>query len=107
MEPSASNAILRWFVDYFASRVEDTGTGAPLGAIVYEMFGLGDAFGRVMVSNLKVRRCKESYPGKAHEMELIVEERFLAGCRSVPRCGRAPEAIPRHGFHSGAWADPT
>ena len=48
MEPAASDAILRWFVEYFSE------TRAPVGGIVYEMFGLGDAFGKVMVDNLKV-----------------------------------------------------
>ncbi|KAG5335859.1 hypothetical protein C0989_012702 [Termitomyces sp. Mn162] len=45
MEPGASDGILRWF----AGHVE-----GPLGGIVYEMFGLEDAFGKVMVENLKV-----------------------------------------------------
>lgn len=49
MEPAVSEGILQWFIDYFSP--EKT----PLGGIVYEMFGLGDAFGKVMVSNLKVR----------------------------------------------------
>ncbi|KAF5384462.1 hypothetical protein D9757_006494 [Collybiopsis confluens] len=47
MQPEESNCLLQWFQSYFAS------TGV-LGTIVYEMFGLGDSFGRVMVSNLKV-----------------------------------------------------
>jgi Leucine carboxyl methyltransferase len=51
MSPAHSSALLRWFANYFTSR-ED---GAALGSIVYEMFGLEDAFGRVMVNNLKVR----------------------------------------------------
>ncbi|KAH8981122.1 S-adenosyl-L-methionine-dependent methyltransferase, partial [Lactarius hatsudake] len=45
--PSASNALVRWFVDYFASP-----NSSPLGAVVYEMFKLGDAFRRVMLNNL-------------------------------------------------------
>ncbi|KAG6843417.1 hypothetical protein H0H87_004826 [Tephrocybe sp. NHM501043] len=49
MEPGCSEALLGWFAERFA------GTGAPLGGVVYEMFNLGDAFGRVMVSNLQVR----------------------------------------------------
>ncbi|KAG6902771.1 hypothetical protein C0995_011919 [Termitomyces sp. Mi166 len=55
MEPAASDAILRWFVDYF-------GAGkTPLGGIVYEMFNLEDAFGKMMVNNLKARNV--SLPG--------------------------------------------
>lgn len=49
MTPSASNALLQWFVDYFRS----PGSGL-LGAVVYEMFKLEDSFGRVMLTNLKV-----------------------------------------------------
>ncbi|KAH8115412.1 leucine carboxyl methyltransferase [Phellopilus nigrolimitatus] len=48
MQPSASSAVIAWFTDYFR------GFG-PLGSIVYEMFGLDDAFGRVMKANLKTR----------------------------------------------------
>lgn len=49
MSPQESDTLLKWFHTYFSSR----GDGI-LGAIVYEMFGLGDSFGRVMLSNLKV-----------------------------------------------------
>ena len=49
MTPSASNALLQWFVDYFRSP-----GGGLLGAVVYEMFKLEDSFGRVMLTNLKV-----------------------------------------------------
>ena len=45
--PEASQALIQWFVDYFAS-------SAVVGAVVYEMFGLNDSFGAVMVENLKV-----------------------------------------------------
>jgi len=55
MDPSSSDAILRWFVDHFLR--ENT----LLGAVVYEMFGLEDAFGKVMVNNLKSRNV--SLPG--------------------------------------------
>lgn len=47
MTPDASSALLRWFVDYMGAGV--------LGCVVYEMFGLDDTFGKVMVNNLKVR----------------------------------------------------
>jgi [phosphatase 2A protein]-leucine-carboxy methyltransferase len=52
MTDAASNALIRWFVDYFAAAGKAAG---PLGGVVYEMFKLNDAFGRVMLSNLKVR----------------------------------------------------
>jgi len=52
MTPAASGALVRWFVDYFATAAAAAG---PLGAVVYEMFKLNDAFGRVMLNNLKVR----------------------------------------------------
>ncbi|KAH9976148.1 S-adenosyl-L-methionine-dependent methyltransferase [Lactifluus volemus] len=49
MNPTASNALIQWFVDYFSAP-----GGGLLGGIVYEMFKLNDAFGRVMLNNLKV-----------------------------------------------------
>jgi len=59
MTPLASQAIIQWFTDYFNGR-------APLGGIIYEMFGLGDSFGRVMLTNLKTRNVDlpgvEPYP---------------------------------------------
>ncbi|KAG5647072.1 hypothetical protein DXG03_001442 [Asterophora parasitica] len=55
MEPSSSDDVLRWFVEYFSPQE------TPLGALVYEMFGLGDSFGKVMVNNLKSRNV--SLPG--------------------------------------------
>lgn len=45
--PEASQALIQWFVDYSTS-------SSILGAVVYEMFGLNDSFGAVMVENLKV-----------------------------------------------------
>ena len=55
MSPEASAAIIKWFVDYFSpSKSAPESTGAPLGAVVYEMFGLNDSFGKVMQANLKV-----------------------------------------------------
>ena len=47
VSPEASQALIQWFVSYFAS-------SSILGAVVYEMFGLNDSFGAVMVENLKV-----------------------------------------------------
>ena len=52
MAPDASNALIRWFVNHFAAA---GATAGPLGGVVYEMFKLNDAFGRVMLHNLKVR----------------------------------------------------
>jgi len=47
VSPEASKALIQWFVEYFAS-------SSILGTVVYEMFGLNDSFGAVMVENLKV-----------------------------------------------------
>jgi hypothetical protein len=52
MEVEVSSRLLRWFVHYFE-------TGAPLGCIIYEMFGLDDPFGRVMLNNLRVSVCAQ------------------------------------------------
>ena len=52
MQPNESSSLIGWFVESF--RDCSGGSKAPLGAIVYEMFGLNDSFGRVMKANLKV-----------------------------------------------------
>ncbi|KAK0497074.1 leucine carboxyl methyltransferase [Armillaria luteobubalina] len=57
MSPSASSSLLKWFLHYFSQ----SGNNGFLGTIVYEMFGLQDSFGRVMVDNLKARNV--SLPG--------------------------------------------
>jgi [phosphatase 2A protein]-leucine-carboxy methyltransferase len=49
MTQEASDAIIRWFVNYFSPA-----PNGVLGSLVYEMFGLGDAFGQIMLNNLKV-----------------------------------------------------
>lgn len=52
MSSEASSALIQWFVDHF-SPSSDTPSSSILGAIVYEMFGLEDAFGQVMKNNLR------------------------------------------------------
>lgn len=49
MSPTASSSLIQWFTDYLSN-------AGVLGGIVYEMFGLGDSFGKVMLNNLKVRQ---------------------------------------------------
>lgn len=50
MSPASSSRLLEWFVNLIKSS-----QNGVLGCIVYEMFGLEDAFGRVMINNLRVR----------------------------------------------------
>jgi [phosphatase 2A protein]-leucine-carboxy methyltransferase len=45
--PEVSATLLRWFVDYLKD--------GAVGCVVYEMFGLNDSFGKVMVNNLRER----------------------------------------------------
>jgi [phosphatase 2A protein]-leucine-carboxy methyltransferase len=49
MSPAASSQLIRWFVDFSAKSEQGV-----LGCLIYEMFGLNDAFGRVMINNLRV-----------------------------------------------------
>ena len=53
MTPEASSALIQWFVDLFTPNIQISTPGA-LGGVVYEMFGLEDAFGQVMMNNLRV-----------------------------------------------------
>ncbi|EIN06541.1 leucine carboxyl methyltransferase [Punctularia strigosozonata HHB-11173 SS5] len=49
MTPDESNRLIERFADYCQP------TLTPLGAVVYEMFNVGDSFGRVMLNNLSAR----------------------------------------------------
>lgn len=49
ISPEESSRLLRWFVEK-SQNIH----GGVVGCIVYEMFGLINGFGRVMVNNLKV-----------------------------------------------------
>ncbi|XP_006461279.1 hypothetical protein AGABI2DRAFT_204952 [Agaricus bisporus var. bisporus H97] len=81
MEVNVSSRLLQWFVDYFSAN----GGGAPLGCVIYEMFGLNDPFGRVMLNNLRARSV--TLPGAEPFMTLdSLVERLL-----------------KTGFHKG-WA---
>ncbi|TDL18052.1 leucine carboxyl methyltransferase [Rickenella mellea] len=75
MTPSASSSVIQWFVDYF----DDS---APLGGIVYEMFGLEDSFGKVMKNNLMMRNVElpgaEPYPTKESLLQRFLAHRFTS-----------------------------
>ncbi|KAI0079248.1 leucine carboxyl methyltransferase [Panus rudis PR-1116 ss-1] len=76
MKPSESDAVIKWFTDYFSTSSEST----VLGGIVYEMFGLNDSFGKVMLNNLKARNVD------------------LPGAEPYPTFASLPQRFLRHGF---------
>lgn len=79
MAPESSSALVDWFVNYFTS----TPDGSIIGAIVYEMFGLQDAFGQVMLNNLQV--LESLFPLVAFtSIVSLVKKRVLAGRGPVP-----------------------
>ncbi|EGO00823.1 hypothetical protein SERLA73DRAFT_105231 [Serpula lacrymans var. lacrymans S7.3] len=82
MSPEASSALIQWFVDYFHQGSSSTVAGghAPLAGIVYEMFGLRDAFGQVMLNNLKSRNV------------------VLPGAEPYPTISSLPHRFLKHGF---------
>ncbi|KAF9560962.1 leucine carboxyl methyltransferase [Agrocybe pediades] len=51
ISPTSSSRLLEWFVETFKKA-----QGGILGCVVYEMFGLNDSFGRVMINNLLERQ---------------------------------------------------
>ncbi|KAF8558868.1 leucine carboxyl methyltransferase [Imleria badia] len=74
MSPESSSALIDWFVNH------STHDGSILGAIVYEMFGLQDAFGQVMLNNLQSRNVS------------------LPGAAPYPTVNSLRERFTRHGF---------
>lgn len=66
MTVEVSSRLLRWFTDYFSDQ-EAAQENSALGCIVYEMFGLNDAFGRVMLNNLQVSELNRIDPGRDEE----------------------------------------
>ena len=80
MSPSVSSALIQWFRDFFAQGI--------LGGIVYEMFGLKDSFGRVMVDNLKVKLFR------------IISLLHLSSIRCQARNVTLPGAEPYPDFNS-------
>lgn len=98
MTPAASNALIQWFVDYFAAP-----GGGLLGSVVYEMFKLNDAFGRVMLSNLKVR-LSLTLPFAACLNDLVTNARrqsrnvSLPGAESYPDLASLSRRFLNRGF---------
>ncbi|TFY57730.1 hypothetical protein EVG20_g8426 [Dentipellis fragilis] len=98
MSPEASDAVIQWFAEY---ALQD-GAGS-VGSIVYEMFGLGDAFGRVMLSNLKSRNVSlpgvEPYTDKASLPQRFLRLNFTAAdaltLHEIRRAYVAPEELER------------
>lgn len=58
VSPESTSALFDWFVNHFTA----TRDRSILGTIVYEMFGLQDAFGQVMLNNLRVCLVSLSLP---------------------------------------------
>ncbi|KAI6007607.1 S-adenosyl-L-methionine-dependent methyltransferase [Pisolithus orientalis] len=79
MSLEASSNLTQWFVDYFDSNSVSSNPGV-LGAIVYEMFGLQDSFGQVMMNNLRSRNVS------------------LIGALPYPTIETLPERFMRHSF---------
>ncbi|KDR75649.1 hypothetical protein GALMADRAFT_68922 [Galerina marginata CBS 339.88] len=71
ISPLSSRRLLEWFV-----AMSQKGQDGVLGCVVYEMFGLNDAFGRVMINNLRERHI--SLPGvEPYQTIESLSSRFL------------------------------
>lgn len=81
MSPEASSTLIQWFVDFFSPSTRTPSPGT-LGCTVYEMFGLEDSFGQVMMNNLRARNVS------------------LPGARPYPSLESLPTRFLRHGFTS-------
>ncbi|CCL99248.1 uncharacterized protein FIBRA_01263 [Fibroporia radiculosa] len=104
MTPAASAALIQWFVDFFSpSPHAPSGTPCVLGAVVYEMFGLEDAFGRVMRANLQARNVTlvgaEPYPTRASLPTRFLQHGFTRAhaltLREIRRAYVAPQEQER------------
>ena len=107
MDPAASNALIRWFVDYFAPA-----PGGLLGGVVYEMFNLNDAFGRVMLNNLRVRCFVWRFPLVfcvfTSDLEFsTVAQPVAPWCRAIPRSCFVVASVPRSGLYDRTGGDAT
>jgi len=99
MSPAASTELIQWFVDYLSS----SQTATVIGAIVYEMFGLNDSFGKVMLSNLKARNVTlpgaEPYPDVASLPSRFLKHEFSASraktLRDIRRSFISPAELER------------
>ena len=107
MSPAASNAVIQWFADYLSATTE----GAMLGGIVYEMFGLNDSFGKVMLNNLKV--CPASMIISTKSISLadlwvsVGEECRAPGSRALPYFRLFTKSFPPTWVQLLASANPT
>ena len=90
MSPESSSSLLSWFVSE---------AGSVLGCIVYEMFGLNDAFGRVMLSNLKVSNSTQ-------RLRLIKYPPATQHCdtwnRTIPRRSQSNKEVYNNRVYSGS-----
>ena len=89
--PEASQALIQWFIDHFAS-------SSILGAVVYEMFGLNDSFGAMMVENLKVLFLACPLTPLADAKASQVRGVSLPGAAPYPTFESLPQRFTRHEF---------
>ena len=96
LTPATSDTLLQWFIDYFSE-------SGVLGAVVYEMFGLGDSFGRVMLNNLKVSHhlisCKDRFTLELpSSFESQARNVSLPGAEPYPDISSLPQRFLRLNF---------
>lgn len=91
--PSASSHLLDWFIKF----IQRSPTGV-LGCVVYEMFGLNDSFGRVMINNLRVSLIISIYP--VLEVTVYLGEEYLyTRRRALSRRTESSKQIFKCWFH--------
>jgi len=98
MSPSSSSRLLEWFV-----QINKRTQSGALGCIVYEMFGLDDAFGRVMVANLRERQIylpgAQPYPTSESLLNRFLQTGFSAAraltLKEIRKSYITPEELER------------
>lgn len=73
MPPQSSNAVAQWFADNFD----------VVGALLYEMFGLTDNFGKIMKQNLMVSLSPYAFRLRLAPPEILTLSSFVSHSHGV------------------------
>jgi hypothetical protein len=106
MSPEASSILIQWFVDFFSPSTR-TPLPGTLGCTVYEMFGLEDAFGQVMMNNLRVSHPLWRWLSDLNAMYHKGEKCFSSWGETISFIRISPHPFLKARVHFCEGADPS